>query len=59
MAAFEKHLPALVHQHNGQYTVLRKQAIVGIYDTLHDAHLSADKLYADGVYSIPKMTQTP
>ena len=59
MAAFEKHLPALVHRYKWQYAVLRKQAIVGIYDTLHDAHLSADKLYADGVYSIQKITQTP
>lgn len=59
MAAFELKLPELVLTHHGKYAVLRHQAVSGIYDTLHDAHLSAEQQYTDGLYSIQKITQHP
>ena len=59
MAAFELKLPELVLTHHGKYAVLRHQAVRGIYDTLHDAHLSAEQHYTDGLYSIQKITQRP
>ena len=59
MIAFELKLPELVLAHHGKYAVLRHQAVRGIYDTLHDAHLSAEQQYTDGLYSIQKITQHP
>lgn len=59
MAAFELKLPELVRTHHGKYAVLRHQAVSGIYDALHDAHLSAKQQYTDGLYSIQKITQHP
>ena len=59
MVAFEKTLPDLVRSHHGKYAVLRHQTVTGLYDTLHDAHLSAEQHYTDGLYSIQKITTHP
>ena len=59
MVAFEKTLPELLQSHHGKYAVLRHQAVTGLFDTLRDAHLSAEHQYTDGLYSIQKITQTP
>ena len=59
MVAFEKTLPDLVRSHHGKYAVLRHQTVTGLYDTLHDTHLSVEQHYTDGLYSTQKITTHP
>ena len=53
---FQTRLPELIADHRDRYALLRKQEIVGIYDTLRDAKMTGDRFFPDGIFSIQKIT---
>jgi len=57
--AFLPRLPALLPEHEGSFAVLRHQQIVGIHAKLSDALKAADIAFADGLFSIQRVTAKP
>jgi hypothetical protein len=53
---FRGKLPELIAGHRDRYALLRKQEIVGIYDTIRDAKMTGDRFFPDGLFSIQKIT---
>ena len=56
---FRTLLPSLINEHRGRYALLRDETLVGVYDTVRDAKLTADRFFEDGNYSIQQITETP
>jgi len=54
---FKKELPALLQQHWGKYALIHDQRIVQFYDTIVDANTSGNQLFADGLFSIQKVSE--
>lgn len=59
LEAFKAQLPALLEQHKGRYALMRRQEIVGVYDTIRDAQLTGRTFYEDGLFSVQKVTSEP
>ena len=56
-AFFQKELPKLLPKHSGKFALMRDGQITGFYDTVQDANTAATQLYADGLFSIQKVTE--
>jgi hypothetical protein len=56
---FQEKLPELLASHAGKYVLLRHREIVGIYDTALDAQVTGQKFYADGLFSVQRITDEP
>jgi hypothetical protein len=54
---FRKELPQLLPKHRGKFALLRDGQITGFYDTAQDANTAGTQLYADGLFSIQKVTE--
>ncbi len=52
---FLQRLPALIKIHPGRYALLRKEEIIGIYDTVRDAQTTGGSFFGDGLFSIQKI----
>lgn len=48
-------LPVLVGSHRNRFALLRKQEIVGIYDTVRDAKMTGDRFFSDGIFSVQQI----
>lgn len=57
-AAFKKLLPELMQKEN-KYALMRDGELVAVYDTMQDAVTTAEKLYADGRWSVQRITDKP
>jgi hypothetical protein len=55
-AAFVKELPTLLAMHGGKAALMRDGAIVAFFDTVRDADVAGQMLYADGRYSVQEVT---
>jgi hypothetical protein len=53
---FMKELPSLLVTQRGRYALIRNCKILGFYDTIRDAQISASQLYSDGLYSVQQVT---
>ena len=56
-AFFQRELPKLLEQHRGKFALIRDSEITGFYDTAADANTAGSQLYADGLFSIQKVTE--
>lgn len=56
---FRTKLPELLAGHRGRYALLRRQEVVGIYDTVRDAKMTGDRFFSDGLFSIQKIEDQP
>ncbi len=56
-AFFQQELPKLLEQHRGKFALIRDSEIAGFYDTAADANTAGSQLYADGLFSIQKVTE--
>ena len=54
---FQSELPHLLPQHAGKYALIRDRQICEFYDTALDANTAGTQLYADGLFSIQKVSQ--
>ena len=57
-ARFKELLPTLGSS-NGKFALMRHGDIIQVYDTFTDALNTAVAFYADGIYSIQKITDKP
>ncbi|MGX7896157.1 hypothetical protein [Tsuneonella sp. HG222] len=57
--AFQSQVPGLIDEFRDQYAVIRQQEVVGIYARLSQALSSAGERFADGLFSIQKVTDKP
>ncbi|MFA6218796.1 MAG: hypothetical protein WC692_03345 [Erythrobacter sp.] len=57
--AFLPKLPELLPEHEGSYALLRNQQIQGIHVKLSDALKVAYERFADGLFSIQRVTVRP
>lgn len=53
--SFLQKLPSLIEIHQGRYALLRKEEIIGIYDTVRDAQTTGASFIKDGLFSIQKI----
>ena len=56
--AFKRLLPDLMKDEN-KYALLRDGELVAVYDTMPDAVTTAEKMFADGRWSIQRITDRP
>jgi len=56
---FEKILPEIEDEHQGDYVLLRQESIVAFFTTIVEAQIKALKLFNDGIYSIQQVGQEP
>lgn len=59
MYAFLPKLRELLPEHEGSYALLRNQHIEGVHRKLGDALRAAYAQFADGIFSIQKITDKP
>jgi hypothetical protein len=59
LAFFEQKLPELMKTHRSKYALIRNQEIVGFYDTVVDAQMTGAKFFADGLFSVQQVNDTP
>lgn len=57
--AFLPRLPSLLPEHEGSFALLRHQRICSIHEKLSDALKRANDQFADGIFSIQKVTEKP
>lgn len=57
--AFVARLPELVATHRGKFALMRDGEIVSFFDTAADAHTAGGALYADGLFSVQEVVDTP
>ena len=57
--AFRPRLPDLLPEHEGSFAILRDQEIAGIYERLSEALKDAQGRFADGLFSIQRITDKP
>jgi hypothetical protein len=57
--AFLPKLPTLLPNYEGSFAVLRDQEIRSIHEKLSDALKAAHREFADGLFSIQKVTEKP
>ena len=57
--AFLPHLAALLPQHEGSFALLKDQSIKSIHEKLSDALKTAYSEFADGIFSVQKITAKP
>lgn len=55
-AAFEKLMPTLLTKHAGGFALLRERQLVGVYSKAVDAVAEAQQRFADGIFSIQRIT---
>ena len=56
--AFQILLPTLEDK-SGKFALMRQGKIVNFYDTLADAYSTGESIYADGIFSVQKVTTVP
>jgi hypothetical protein len=54
---FQKELIKLLPRYVGKFALIRDCQITGFYDTAQDANTAGSQLYADGLFSIQKVSQ--
>jgi hypothetical protein len=54
---FLKELPQILPAHNGKCALLRRQKIVGYYDTVSDAVSAGNQSYPDKLFSVQQVIQ--
>ncbi len=54
--AFQKMLPALMLREANRWALMRRGKCVGFYDTLRDAHVAAQALYDDDLFSVQQVS---
>ena len=54
--AFEKLMPTLLPKHAGRFALLRECQLVGVYYKAIDAVTEAQQRFADGIFSIQRIT---
>lgn len=55
---FRAELPALLKSHAGKFALMKDGEIVEFYDTAGDAWRTGNQRYADGIFSIQKVTDS-
>lgn len=56
-AFFQKELPNLLPQNRGKFALVRDCKITAFYETVVDAQTAGTQLFADGLFSIQKVTE--
>jgi hypothetical protein len=57
---FEQQLPDFLEAHRGQFALMRDGEIVAFFDTVRDAFITGQKLFAqDNLFSIQEVIPTP
>jgi len=59
LLAFLPRLPGLLPEHEGSFALLRHQKIQSIHTKLSDALKAAYAEFADGIFSIQRVTEKP
>jgi hypothetical protein len=54
---FQKQLPQLLPEHRGKFALIRDCKITSYYDTAQDAYTAGNQLFADGLFSIQRVTE--
>jgi hypothetical protein len=57
--AFLPRLPDLLPEHEGSFALLRNQQIKSIHKKLSEALKAANTEFADGIFSIQRVTERP
>ena len=52
-------LPSLLAANRGKFALMRDGAIKEFYDTARDAFLAGQQAYADGLFSVQEVTNSP
>ena len=55
--AFEAMLSNLMAAHGGEYALMRNREVVGFYGTGWDAVRTGNRLFADGFFSVQKVSR--
>jgi hypothetical protein len=50
-------LPSIMNEHEGQYALLRHQALVGYYPSAIDAQIAGNQQFSDRLFSIQEVTE--
>lgn len=56
---FQRNLGAYLSSHEGEFAVIRHQAIAGFCGSVADAEALGEKDFPDGLYSIQEVTSAP
>lgn len=56
---FQKILPEILDEHEGEFALMRNRKIVGFYDSHDDAFAMGFEKFDDGVFSVQKVTDSP
>jgi len=57
---FEKLLPSLLPAHKGKFALMRNGEIVEFFDTVGDAYLAGQKIFAeDKLFSVQEIVEIP
>lgn len=56
---YEENLAGLDESLHGKYALLRRERFVEFFNSILDAHTSAQERFADGLYSIQQVAQKP
>jgi len=54
---FAELLPGLLADHEGQYVLMREGKVVGFHSSAMEAQTAGNDRFADGVFSIQKITE--
>jgi hypothetical protein len=57
--AFQARESAFPPSQNGKYALMHDGEVIGVYDTLADAHQTGERFYRDQVYSIQRIGRKP
>ena len=57
--AFKQELPNLLAIHRGKFALMRDEAIIEVFDTARDAFVAGQKLFADNLFSVQEIVETP
>jgi hypothetical protein len=56
---FQGKLPELLARHRDRFALIRHKEIVDFFDTARDAKAAGGKLFADRMFSVQKVTDSP
>ena len=56
---FQGIIPSLMSQHAGEYALLRSKALIDVFQKPMDALEAGYKKFADGLFSVQKVTDRP
>ncbi|TBW40949.1 hypothetical protein EYW49_01990 [Siculibacillus lacustris] len=57
--AFQEKVGDLIKTDRGKFALMRNSEIIGIYDTLRDAHTTGRSFYTDGLFSVQVIETSP